>query len=348
MRIQLAAVAAAAIALGASSAQAGVTDINNALDAMSYYNLITRGDVNTTSEVEGRGFVGGALKGQATQFNMDNLSGTGLTVVGNVEGGKKNTWGDIKVGGNVDSGVEFQSSGAQVLSYGGSLSNTNVNSPDTAVKVVGLQNTLAAERDALFGDPNVSGDTGDFGELSTYLKNLSVTDTASGLGTNLKFNATSTGDVAVFSLANLGSAIGSTSELLLNFSADYDLIVINVAGTSFNAPGGFNFNGPANSGVKVIWNFYEATSLNFGATRWFGSVLAPTAQATIGNYIEGTAVFAGLTANGEIHTPGFSGYRVPPPPPSTVVPEPATWALMIMGFGGVGASLRRRRVALAA
>jgi hypothetical protein len=31
----------------------------------------------------------------------------------------------------------------------------------------------------------------------------------------------------------------------------------------------------------------------------------------------------------------------------TEVPEPATWALMIMGFGGAGAMLRRRRTALA-
>ena len=29
------------------------------------------------------------------------------------------------------------------------------------------------------------------------------------------------------------------------------------------------------------------------------------------------------------------------------VPEPATWALMIMGFGLAGAGLRRRRTAIA-
>jgi PEP-CTERM motif len=33
----------------------------------------------------------------------------------------------------------------------------------------------------------------------------------------------------------------------------------------------------------------------------------------------------------------------PPPPPPPVVPEPATWAMMLLGFGAVGFALRRRR-----
>ncbi|MBL8769751.1 MAG: PEPxxWA-CTERM sorting domain-containing protein [Phenylobacterium sp.] len=40
----------------------------------------------------------------------------------------------------------------------------------------------------------------------------------------------------------------------------------------------------------------------------------------------------------------------PPPvvePPTTAVPEPGTWLLMILGFGGVGAALRRRAAARA-
>ena len=30
-------------------------------------------------------------------------------------------------------------------------------------------------------------------------------------------------------------------------------------------------------------------------------------------------------------------------PPSGAVPEPATWAMMLLGFGAVGVSMRRRR-----
>ncbi len=39
---------------------------------------------------------------------------------------------------------------------------------------------------------------------------------------------------------------------------------------------------------------------------------------------------------------GRAGVNAPPPPPSGV-PEPGTWAMMLVGFGGMGAAMRRRR-----
>jgi hypothetical protein len=69
------------------------------------------------------------------------------------------------------------------------------------------------------------------------------------------------------------------------------------------------------------------------------SVNAPTAgfynfQLAYGECCTGPAVLQLASLNA---TPFGSG----------AVPEPATWALMIMGFGGAGAMLRRRRMVLA-
>jgi hypothetical protein len=48
-----------------------------------------------------------------------------------------------------------------------------------------------------------------------------------------------------------------------------------------------------------------------------------------------------------LNIPGSSGVvlyltQTPPPPPSSV-PEPATWAMMLLGFGAAGVAMRRGR-----
>lgn len=64
-----------------------------------------------------------------------------------------------------------------------------------------------------------------------------------------------------------------------------------------------------------------------------GDGMHPT-RYTRFTYSNGTASIFGLT------TPGANvDYKI-----YATVPEPATWALMIMGFGGVGAAVRRRRL----
>jgi len=62
------------------------------------------------------------------------------------------------------------------------------------------------------------------------------------------------------------------------------------------------------------------------------------AEGGVGN---GGSVGADIDAVGAISTRAFT-------PPDGGVPEPSTWAMMLLGFGGLGAALRRsRRLAMA-
>lgn len=51
------------------------------------------------------------------------------------------------------------------------------------------------------------------------------------------------------------------------------------------------------------------------------------------NYSQSNVTYAGIQDD------------ILPPPPG--VPEPAAWAMMLIGFGGLGTVLRRRRAAVA-
>jgi hypothetical protein len=47
-------------------------------------------------------------------------------------------------------------------------------------------------------------------------------------------------------------------------------------------------------------------------------------------------------SNARVYSTGKAPINPPPPPPPGV-PEPAAWALMLLGFGGIGATLRAAR-----
>lgn len=66
-----------------------------------------------------------------------------------------------------------------------------------------------------------------------------------------------------------------------------------------------------------------------------------------GQVIFGSATQANLNDIAENHHIWFDANLVVVPPIPGVVPEPTTWALMIMGFGAVGGALRRRKLAFA-
>ena len=127
--------------------------------------------------------------------------------------------------------------------------------------------------------------------------------------------------------------------------------VATVAGTSYTLT--FGYTGENTQGVTTVLNVligsqlsqftivgdgsglfhqpFQTTSLNYLATGASTAISFTIASSTmIGNndpLIDGVS-FTGLAGN--------------------AVPEPASWAMMIAGFGLVGAAARRRRVSLAA
>jgi len=335
--------AVTAIALGSIvPGQAFAADTIVGIDALHEWNLIVLGDLTSSSEVEGRTFVGGDLKGNSSNYQTrtpppSSRATPGLTVVGNVTGGTKNlNGGGATVGGNVTSGFNLNG-GPQTVNAGGAVANTNVNQNivnSGLASTPGFLDSLRAQRDALVQSLT---------ELSTSLSSLASNAVANITGSRATFDAQPDANgLTVYSLtANDLSTFGE-----IDFSRNgADTVIVNVSGSSIGLHDNFLGNSD-NLGANVIWNFAEASDLQL-STAWRGSILAPNANGTIGNYIQGSAVFGNLTQNGELHLGTYTGNYTPPtsPPPVAAVPEPSSWAMMLLGFGALGSVIRRRRAA---
>ncbi len=192
--------------------------------------------------------------------------------------------------------------------------------------------------------------------LSDYLDTYANTGTVDTVcygapGTNgcqVTFNATAAG-LNVFDIDT--SILSDTNTITINLGAN-SKILVNVSGTTVRLDGGMSLNG--GNASQVLFNFAQATDFVVGNMGFMGSALAPTAvYSGGGGVINGQLIvdsFSGDTWGGiggtQVNKVKFSGdlLSISPAP----IPEPATWALMIIGFGGAGAMLRRRRALLAA
>lgn len=354
-------------------ASANAEDVNAGLQAMRDYNLIVLKDLQSSSQVQGKTFVGGNLSGGSSTYFTNpgsQAGGVALTVGGNVTGGAKNinNGGSVKVGGDLDSGANMNGGGgvlvdgdvkkvnangasvyaggnvsntnAKDIYYGGAVSNSNGTKHAGDHSADGLQAAIAATTASL---------TTDLLATSDYLSDLSATNVLnySANGQHAIFDAGSGTGVAVFKIADLETALKNNSQLIFNMPSGYDAVIVNVAGANVKLPSSINFNGPTGLGAKVIWNFYEAATVDLGSKAWYGSILAPQAQIKNNNYVEGAVVAASMLQNGEIRMNGFSATDLLISSTAAAVPEPAAWALMILGFGAVGSILRRRRAVVA-
>ncbi len=86
----------------------------------------------------------------------------------------------------------------------------------------------------------------------------------------------------------------------------------------------------------LIYNYNYAAGAPASLDQNFGPVAASGGAGFVGWYIQDYA--AGFTSHAYAHLGTSAVYSV-----SGAVPEPASWSLLIAGFGMVGAAARRRR-----
>ncbi len=175
---------------------------------------------------------------------------------------------------------------------------------------------------------------------ATQLSQLTANSTVSVSGSSVTLTGTDS-KLEVFSLPI--ADLGGTFNLNINVNP-LATILINVLGTSVTTSNsGFFLNGTQVIGdsalgyQKILFNFYQATNINFGGT-FQGTVLAPNADITGSNgQVDGGLIAKSFTGSSEFHDLLFTGTL----PAQT--PEPGTWVMFMLGAGCVGLTRFKRR-----
>ncbi len=283
------------------------------------YNLILFGDLKVSGgsgHIEGKSFIGGNVVNASVFAQKEPLNSAEDTVkvVGNFASNS---------GTHIDRGY---------LAYEGSFTGpTNICNgaglvPSGCLKKV-TDGSLTAEKASLFAELQAESD---------YYKGLASSDNTALIGdmNNKAFTYTGAAtDLVVFNIT-VEQLTGPQWSLNLDFATALN-VVINVSGTTFNA--GTTKNGTnsfRNNMNHVLWNFYEATNLNFGDS-WYGSVLALNATIKTNSNLDGAIAAKSYEGNGEIHKGSWS-YTPPNTPPTTQVNEPSILLLLLTGLGLIG------------
>ncbi|KQX21527.1 MULTISPECIES: choice-of-anchor A family protein [unclassified Sphingomonas] len=321
----------ASAALVGQSASTGIA-------ALKEWNVVSFNNFTSYNHVDGRVFVGGNFN-PGGNFTIQNNNipsssyGTpALTVVGNAAlNGSVNAGGGISVGGNV-SGT-FNNNGQNTVTYGGSNNGAWANNTTFTGGGSNFTSTLQSQSNDIKAS------------LTSLSQNLAALANTSGVtvggdSNNQSITVTGSG-LHVLNWSEAMFEGNNNQQLLVSLPNDATLVV-NVAGTDIDFNRNFNrFNGDN----RVLFNFYQATTVDIGR-QFSGSVLGVFADITGGNSgnIDGTVIGNNVrqNANGEIHNNYFQGDLSSVSGPVSVAPEPSTWAMLILGFGLVGAMMRTR------
>jgi choice-of-anchor A domain-containing protein len=267
--------------------------------------------------------------GTAKAAELGAASGYNVFVLGDVKQQNTDVEGKLAAGGDINYisggiGNKLNPNSGDVVVAGGDL--TLSNSQVYNGNAVYGQNQNVAQNVGIPGGKLLKGNPVDFNaaasqlkQLSTYLSTLAPTGTAT-IAPWGGIDLTGSGNkLNIFSL--LGTDLSNASELLINADAD-STVVVNVSGTDISMKD-FDTKIKGTTRSKVLYNFFEATSITAESIGIEGSILAPFAAFNFNNgQINGNVVVASLSGNGESHNFLFDGDL--PDVPNKSVPEPAS------------------------
>jgi choice-of-anchor A domain-containing protein len=292
---------------------------------LSDYNLILLGDLNSNSiHVYEKTFIGG------------NINATGWVEFGS-RMDKSSRENSLEVVGNLNGPGMHVQAGYAAYSGNNNLGNVNCNGNGLGG---GACRTAGADLSGKAADLTQQLYSGSQ-EFASLLGNGDLFTK----GNDKKLQYDGSDKVAVFNLD--GTSLFNQNSNWSLFAGAAETVIINVSGFNIVNAGGVNLNngfgahaGGTNLGASnILWNFYEATSIDFGSMRMNGSVLAPYANVTMKNDFDGALAAKSYSGSGQVHNFLFDWT---PPPVKTEVPESSTLMLLLMGLGLISLARLRR------
>ncbi|PTD97644.1 collagen-binding domain-containing protein [Pseudothauera lacus] len=313
----------------------------SASEILQQFNLVAFGNVVSTSDVDGRAYIGGNVSGGDYAQHPHRLLDSdyaGLVVGGNATRVNVNG-GGVSIGGNL-ANANINQGSAHVA---GNASNVNFNGgPAYVGGAAGASNFNGGRTTTATAQPDTAAFESTLRAFSSQLAGLADSGSSVAIsGNRASFTAIpGANGIAVFDLHNLDTLVLAASEFDFNLGGA-QIVIINIDDPIINIAANFLGGSALSIATQVIWNFHQATAITLH-TQFGGTVLAPNAHLTNYNNIEGSVVVTSLQQHGEIHLQPPT--TLPPLDPPTGIPAPGTLALLLGSLTLLGLHTRRRAV----